>query len=191
MSGLSIDEVGRRQRALAQRLEAFGHWDRDAAGTRITARALADLPRGWTVQHDVRLDAGVADHVVVGPGGVFVVTTRSWSGRVNVVDGVLRQAGNVRGVHVPIDTAAAVADLLDGKAAQQVHAVLCVARDEEVAGAAQGVLVCSAGTIRRLLLTRPTVLSRRQVRAALRDLAAPDRGSAASVVLQASSGPAA
>ena len=54
---------------------------------------LAD--QGWTAIHDVSLGRGNVDHVVVGPGGVFTVETKSHRGhiRVDQVDGtMLKQA---------------------------------------------------------------------------------------------------
>lgn len=173
MAGTPADDDARRERARIQRLgQGLVHWQRTSVGERVTTDALAALPvRRWTVLHGLRWPADErADHVVVGRGGVFVVATRNWSGRVTAVDGVLRQGGQVRGVTSTAAAAESVADLLDRRTARTVWPVLCVARDEPVAGVVDGVLVCSTWNVRELLLSRPRALSRRQARAAVREL---------------------
>ena len=54
-------------------------WRRGAVGERRTARLLAALERhGWAVLHDLALPDGRAnlDHLVIGPGGVFVIDSK-------------------------------------------------------------------------------------------------------------------
>jgi hypothetical protein len=51
-------------------------WRRGAVGERRTARVLAALERqGWAVLHDLAVPRSQAnlDHLVIGPGGVFVI----------------------------------------------------------------------------------------------------------------------
>jgi Nuclease-related domain len=58
-------------------------WRRGAAGERRTARLLGPLERyGWVVLHDLALSGSQAnlDHLVIGPGGVFVVDSNTVSG---------------------------------------------------------------------------------------------------------------
>ena len=43
---------------------------------------LEALPEGWRVFHDVELEGENADHVVVGPPGVFSVEVKHYAGRV-------------------------------------------------------------------------------------------------------------
>ena len=50
------------------------------AGAEERVGALLDGLDGWQVIHDVDLGRGNVDHVVVGPGGVFTVETKSWKG---------------------------------------------------------------------------------------------------------------
>lgn len=51
-------------------------------GEMRVAGFLAELePDGYRVLHDVELGRGNADHVVVGPAGVFVIETKDWGGR--------------------------------------------------------------------------------------------------------------
>lgn len=64
-------------------------WDRGAAGEELTARILAPLTHlGWTVLHDLRLPGSPAniDHLAVGAGGVTVIDTKAWRGRVKILE---------------------------------------------------------------------------------------------------------
>jgi hypothetical protein len=59
-------------------------WRRGAAGERRTARVLAALERqGWAVLHDLAVPRSQAnlDHLVIGPGGVFVIDSKQYRGR--------------------------------------------------------------------------------------------------------------
>ncbi|WP_022799283.1 nuclease-related domain-containing protein [Thermus islandicus] len=53
-------------------------------GESQVGRILARLPLGWRVFHDVDLGGENADHVVVGPPGVFNVEVKNYSGPVEV-----------------------------------------------------------------------------------------------------------
>jgi hypothetical protein len=62
-------------------------WRRGAAGERRTARLLGPLERqGWAVLHDLALPGSQAnlDHLVIGPGGVFVVDSKQYRGRLQL-----------------------------------------------------------------------------------------------------------
>jgi hypothetical protein len=62
-------------------------WRRGAAGERRTARLLHPLERhGWTVLHDLALPGSRAnlDHLVIGPGGVFVIDSKQYRGRLQL-----------------------------------------------------------------------------------------------------------
>jgi len=58
----------------------------DALGEIEVGLALGSLPAGWTVIHAVPVGEGSAtiDHLVVGPSGVYIVTTKVHSGQVVV-----------------------------------------------------------------------------------------------------------
>jgi nuclease-like protein len=59
-------------------------WRRGASGERRTARLLAPLERqGWAVLHDLAVPASRAnlDHLAIGPGGVFVIDSKQYRGR--------------------------------------------------------------------------------------------------------------
>jgi hypothetical protein len=62
-------------------------WRRGAAGERRTARLLDPLERhGWAVLHDLAVPGSRAniDHLVIGPGGVFVVDSKQYRGRLRL-----------------------------------------------------------------------------------------------------------
>ena len=65
----------------------IGAWRTGAAGEDRTARALAELEaEGFVVLHDRRKPGSRAniDHVIVGPTGVFIVETKSYSGPLSI-----------------------------------------------------------------------------------------------------------
>src|SRR5215217_7148149 len=62
-------------------------WRRGAAGERRTARLLGPLERrGWAVLHDLAIPGTQAniDHLVIGPGGVIVVDSKRYRGRLRL-----------------------------------------------------------------------------------------------------------
>src|SRR5215218_8568068 len=62
-------------------------WRRGAAGERRTARLLAALERrGWAVLHNLAIPGTQAniDHLVIGPGGVLVVDSKRYRGRLRL-----------------------------------------------------------------------------------------------------------
>jgi len=142
-------------------------YERGAEGEARTAGVLASLPPEWTTLHDVRWPGrrlANIDHVVIGPGGIFVIDSKNWSGRVEVTRDVLRQNGRSREQAVAgcADSALAVSEIL-GPFASSVAPVLCLVRDEPVSGWVRDVMICSTATLTRMLLTRPTVLTPTQV----------------------------
>jgi hypothetical protein len=68
-------------------------WRRGAVGERRTARLLAPLERhGWAVLHDLAVPGSAAniDHLVIGPGGVVVIDSKQYRGRLQLDrDGLL------------------------------------------------------------------------------------------------------
>jgi hypothetical protein len=62
-------------------------WRRGAAGERRTARLLEQLERhGWAVLHDLAVPGSRAnlDHLAIGPGGVFVLDSKQYRGRLQL-----------------------------------------------------------------------------------------------------------
>jgi hypothetical protein len=151
-------------RERAARLErSAAMWERGAEGEAATAAALAELEaRGWATFHDVRWPGrqrANIDHVVVGPGGVFVIDSKNWSGDVRVVDGVLRQDGRrrEREVAAAAEAALALTPYLGGLAATPV---LCFTRPEPVEGWARDVMLCSTHDLSARLAAQPAILGR-------------------------------
>jgi hypothetical protein len=103
-------------------------WRRGARGERRTARALRPLLRaGWTVLHDVAIphSRANADHVLIGPPGVFLVDTKAWHGRITLgPDGSAWHNGH----HMDdaLDTVRWEADQLAGALGVAVLPMLCV-----------------------------------------------------------------
>jgi Nuclease-related domain len=62
-------------------------WRRGAVGERRTARLLRPLERqGWAVLHDLAVPGSRAniDHLMIGPGGVFVIDSKLYRGRLQL-----------------------------------------------------------------------------------------------------------
>lgn len=130
----------------------------------------------WQVRHDVhRPGAGLrADHVVVGPAGVFVVEVVTWSGMVTVHDRVLRHEGRPR-TEVATGLAAAtaeVAGMLPSAPPGLVQPVLCVAGQSSLGGWADGVHVRAADRLVAWLGSLPAILGPAQVAALVAELEA-------------------
>jgi hypothetical protein len=73
------------------------NWQRGACGERRTARQLDRLTRhGWVVIHDLAIpgSGANADHLAIGPAGVFLADSKNWRGRlVFAPDGTLWHGG--------------------------------------------------------------------------------------------------
>jgi Nuclease-related domain len=62
-------------------------WRRGAAGERRTARLLGPLERhGWAVLYDLAVPGSQVnlDHLIIGPGGVFMVDSKHYRGRLQL-----------------------------------------------------------------------------------------------------------
>jgi Nuclease-related domain len=61
-------------------------WQRGAKGEQSTARRLRRLGRGWTVFHDLAIPGSRAnaDHLVIGPPGVFLIDSKHYRGPVTL-----------------------------------------------------------------------------------------------------------
>lgn len=172
MAGESAAKVAKRLREKAERqLKAAECWEKGAEGERETAVALSALPPDvWTVLHDVRWPGrsrANIDHVVVGPGGVFIVDSKNWSGRIEVRDGELRQNGRRREAAVAgaAEAALALTPVVARVSGLAVVPVLCFATEERHAAWARDVMVCSTANVAHMLSSRLTVLNPAQVQA--------------------------
>lgn len=166
-AGKSAYDVARRQREEAERLQrSAALWEQGAEGEVAVARALEALPEGWVVLHDLawpgRQRANL-DHIAIGPGGVFVVDAKNWTGRIEVRDQVLVQNGRRRESAVSSVTAAAIA-VQEMVSPAPCVGVLCFVRDEPLVASSWNVTVCSTTTLVTTLTTRPPVLGPDDVR---------------------------
>lgn len=162
MAGESAREFARRQREKAERhARVAARYEAGADGEAATALALDALrAEDWFALHDLawpgRPRANI-DHVVVGPGGVFVIDTKNWSGPIAVREGVLWHKGRRRQqvTDGPKAAATAVSQLLGGI---PVTAALCFTGEEAVSGWLDGVAVCSPSNLQDFLRSRPLTL---------------------------------
>jgi len=73
--------------ALLAGLRHVERFYKGARGEEKVSSILENLPDGYHVFNDFAAGNSHVDHVVVGPGGVFAVETKFWSGKVTVEDG--------------------------------------------------------------------------------------------------------
>jgi hypothetical protein len=145
-------------------------WRRGAKGERRTARLLSPLERhGWVVLHNLAIPGSAAniDHLVIGPGGVLVVDSKQYRGRLRL-DGY----GMLwHGRHLLVSTlrkvrwAADQADEVLGVADIQVPAIVAVRGASVPWGRvhADGATVLPARRVRELLETLPPILGPERV----------------------------
>jgi hypothetical protein len=145
-------------------------WRRGAAGERRTARLLASLERrGWAVLHDLAIPGTQAniDHLVIGPGGVLVVDSKQYRGRL-----WLDRDGMVwHGRHLLVSAlrkvrwAADQADEVLGVAEVQVAAIVAVHGASVPWGLlqAEGVAIVPARRVPGLLQALPPILGPERV----------------------------
>lgn len=144
-------------------------WRMGADGERRIANRLAKLDRdGWFAFHDVPIgDRGAdVDHLVIGPGGVFSVTTKSLAGRVWATEAVLMHNGGPTD-YLPQAVAQArrVAVCLGAVAGLpvEVRPVLAVFCDDlKLKVQPADVALVDGITIHRWLERQPVTLDRRQ-----------------------------
>lgn len=136
--------------------------DRGARGEESVGRLLdACSTDGWCIVHDARLEHGNIDHIVLGPGGVFTVETKSHPGpvRVQQIHGsTLRQAQD----H---------ARLLEAVVGERVEALLVYSRAwvDKPLGRRRGVRVLPARMLTGYVQRRRPVLDAQRIeRARLR-----------------------
>ena len=164
MAGESARDRANHARAKAERLARYAEqWEKGADGESRTAAELGRLGPEWTCWHDLKWPGrrlANIDHIAIGPGGVFVVDSKNWAGKIAVKDGVLRQNGYQRESAVAgcADSALAVGELVP-EYLDAVKPVLCFVRDESVQGWARDVMLCSTANLVDMLASRPRLLS--------------------------------
>jgi hypothetical protein len=145
-------------------------WRHGAHGERRTARLLDRLqPHGWVVLHDLAVPGSRAnlDHLLIGPGGVFVVDSKQYSGRLQLgADGTLWHGRypltlTLRAVRFEADCATAVL----GVPAVEAVPVVAVHGAPVPWGSLQvdAVTVVAAGQLTDLLRARPAILHAHKV----------------------------
>lgn len=61
----------------------YSSWAQGAEGEEVVGKVLEGLAAdGWCVIHDVSFGRGNIDHIVVGPGGIFTIETKSRGGKI-------------------------------------------------------------------------------------------------------------
>jgi hypothetical protein len=145
-------------------------WRRGAAGERHTARLLGHLERhGWAVLHDLAVPGSRAnlDHLAIGPGGVFVIDSKQYRGRLQLdPDGLLWHGrhllvSSLRKVRWQADQA----DQVLGIADINIGAIVAVHGASIPWGGldVDGVTVAPAGRVPDLLRALPPVLGPERV----------------------------
>jgi hypothetical protein len=144
-------------------------WRRGATGERRTARLLGPLERqGWVVLHDLAVPGSRAnlDHLVIGPGGVFVVDSKQYRGRLQ-----LDPSGRLWHGRYPLIPTLRAVEFEADRAAQvladpQVVVPIVAVHDAQVPWGkvvTQGVPVVSARRLPSMLRTLPAVLGPERV----------------------------
>lgn len=175
----------RRRLEAAERRER--NWAAGAAGEQLTAQVLTSLTTsGWLVLHDLhwpgRPFANI-DHIAIGPGGVVVIDSKNWSGRIDVREGVLRQNGYRRfdECEAAATAAAAVAVWLEPQHRSLVVAMLCLVGQPTPVSQPTSAAVHGLEDLNAVLLAMPTRLSSTEIGAIaghLRTLLSGDRSPA-------------
>lgn len=132
----------------------------------LMAAKLGELvPRGWFLLHDIHWPGrplARLDHVLVGPGGVIVIGVKSWTGHVEVTEGVLRHNGYAQhpAVEVALGQAAAVAALLPPSRRRFVRSLICIAGQAGLSGTtASGIEMHGIDSVVAAVAGMPDVLN--------------------------------
>src|ERR1039457_5531914 len=153
----------------------IGRWHRGALGEEYVGTIIDGLrPEGWLAIHDAATGRGNIDHILVGPGGLFTVETKSHRGRIDpmLVDSRFLKQAYAEGKVVERITTLAVEPLLVFSHAYLVGRAVS-SRD--------GVTILPARMLRRHLAARPQGIPASRVAevhahlaAALESASAPD-----------------
>jgi hypothetical protein len=150
------------------------------------AVAMTTLPASdWTVLHNVAWPGrrrATIGHVVVGPPGVLVVSTESWSGEVVLDHGELLHQGRSRidALRRAVGAAAAVASVWPEMPPAPVHAMVCLTGENRPSAWLGCVTVCSTEALVPAMTALPVALSDEERRVVVGDLRWLLRGAAES-----------
>ena len=144
-----------QRRATADRLMAEARWfEALAADERAMAMQLAMLPPAYALLHDLRLPGskGNVDHLVVGPGGAFVVVLRRCSHTVEFRDGELwADSQSLSDVLAAAKVEAQLLAQLLRTPVVGVVALLDASLPAAIPAKVSGVLVCTGDLIARVV----------------------------------------
>jgi hypothetical protein len=170
------EEFRRKAAWHEQRAASFA---RGRVGETAVARALDELTAdGYRRIDDCRWPGrpqANIDHVLIGPGGLFVIDAKNWSGHVQVRDGVLRQNGYRREKELQsgADALSAVHALLTRPVAHAGSALcLCGSADLSLGPTGAGVAVVEVDRIADWVRGHPRVLRPADVATAYEELRA-------------------
>jgi hypothetical protein len=145
-------------------------WRQGMAGERRTARLLRHLgQRGWVVLHDLAIPGSAAniDHLAIGPGGVVMIDSKQYRGRLQLdSNGLLWHGRHLLAIALhTVRWEADQADEVLGIADVQVAAIVAVHGASVPWGrvVVSGVTVAPAERVPDLLRALPPVLSAGQV----------------------------
>lgn len=155
VAGGSALQQAAQRRATADRLVAEAKWlEALAHDERTMASYLASLPPAYSILHDLKLPGskGNIDHLIVGPGGSFVVMTRRCAEAISLRDGCLWSGE--QSLHDVFEVVRVESQLLTqalGTTVVPVVALLGVLLPAAAPHAIEGVLVCQAEHIVRVV----------------------------------------
>ncbi len=152
--GSARHHAGQR-RATADRLTLEANWLETIAADQTTMRdVLAKLPTAYALLHDLNVPGskGTIDHVVVGPGGAFIVVSRRYGEHIDYRDGQL-WAGD-RSMRSVLEGARVESELMTQSLATPVVPVLALLDTMLPAatpGVVDGVLVTAEENVVRVI----------------------------------------
>lgn len=152
--GSALSQAAQR-RATAERLVLEAQWlEALATDERAVAAQLAQLPPAYALLHDLKLPGskGNIDHLVIGPGGAFVVVTRRCQEAITFRGGQL-WSGDLS-LRDLLDAARVESQLLTqsmGTPVVPVVTIIGVLVSASLPSAVDGVLLCSAEDVVRVV----------------------------------------
>lgn len=152
--GSALHHAGQR-RATADRLVLEANWlETIAADQNKMSGVLAGLPPAYSILHDLNVPGskGTIDHVIIGPGGAFIVISRRYGEHIDYRDGQL-WAGD-RSMKSVLDGARVESELMSQTLATPVVPVLALLDallPAATPGVVDGVMVTSDDNIVRVI----------------------------------------
>ena len=142
-----------------------------ALGEIVVANALAQLGAEWTVLHAVQVGSGSADidHVILGPGGIFTITTKNHSGKKIWIGGSTFLVNGYKQEHMrnsahEAERAARLLSNVTGRPVSVTPLIVVINPASITTGRKRPrVTVISSTTLMRWLVKRPRMLSDRAV----------------------------